>query len=55
MLYKRSRHIRGGRANRLTTEQINHARKLVDRCEACQHVADTLSVGCSTLYRALSF
>jgi hypothetical protein len=34
--------------------QIDHARKLLDKGEACQYVADLLNVGRSTLYRALN-
>jgi hypothetical protein len=44
-----------GRKVKLTTEQINHARKLTDKGEARQYVADLLNVGRSTLYRALRF
>ena len=44
-----------GRKPRLiTAEQINHARKLIDKGEARQYVADLLNVGRSTLYRALN-
>src|ERR1035438_6741082 len=39
---------------KLTPEQIAHARKLIDKGEARQYVADLLSVGRSTLYRALA-
>ncbi len=35
-------------------EQIDHARKLIDKGEARQYVADLLNVGRSTLYRALA-
>ena len=42
-----------GRKVKLTPEQIDHARKLIDKGEARQHVADLLNVGRSTLYRAL--
>jgi DNA invertase Pin-like site-specific DNA recombinase len=38
---------------KLTPEQIEHARKLIDKSEARQYVADLLRVGRSTLYRAL--
>jgi DNA invertase Pin-like site-specific DNA recombinase len=38
----------------LTSEQIDHARKLIDKGEARQYVADLLNVGRSTLYRALA-
>ena len=39
---------------KLTTEQVAHARKLIDKGEARQYVADLLNVGRSTLYRALA-
>ena len=42
-----------GRKAKLTTAQIDHARKLIDKGEARQYVADLLNVGRSTLYRAL--
>lgn len=42
-----------GRKVKLTLEQIDHARKLLDKGEARQYVADLLDVGRSTLYRAL--
>lgn len=43
-----------GRKVKLTPEQINHARKLIDKGEARQRVADLFKVGRSTLYRALN-
>ena len=48
------RGVKFGRKVKLTPEQINHARKLVDKGEARQYVADLLRVGRSTLYRALN-
>jgi DNA invertase Pin-like site-specific DNA recombinase len=42
-----------GRKVKLTPEQIDHARKLIDKGEARQYVADLLNVGRSTLYRSL--
>jgi DNA invertase Pin-like site-specific DNA recombinase len=42
-----------GRKLKLTPEQIDHARKLIDKGEARQDVAGLLNVGRSTLYRAL--
>jgi hypothetical protein len=36
-------------------EQIEHARKLIGKGEARQHVVDLLNAGPSTLYRALNF
>jgi hypothetical protein len=37
---------------KLTPEQIDHARKLPDKGEARQYLADLLNLGRSTLYRA---
>jgi DNA invertase Pin-like site-specific DNA recombinase len=48
------RGVKFGRKPSLTPEQINHARKLIDKGEARQYVADLLNVGRSTLYRALA-
>src|SRR6202161_2694612 len=48
------RGVKFGRKVKLTPEQLNHARKLIDKGEARQYVADLLNVGRSTLYRALS-
>ena len=48
------RGVKFGRKVKLTPEQINHARKLIDKGEARQYVADLLNVGRSTLYRALA-
>jgi DNA invertase Pin-like site-specific DNA recombinase len=48
------RGVKFGRKVKLTPEQIEHARKLIDKGEARQYVADLLNVGRSTLYRALS-
>jgi len=39
---------------KLTPERINHARKLIDKGEAHQYMADLLNVGRSSLYRALN-
>jgi hypothetical protein len=39
---------------KVTPEQINHARMLIDQGEARQYVADLLNGGCSTLYRPLA-
>jgi DNA invertase Pin-like site-specific DNA recombinase len=48
------RGVKFGRKVKLTAEQIGHARKLIDKGEARQYVADLLNVGRSTLYRALN-
>jgi len=45
--------VKFGRKVKLTPEQIDHARKLIDKGEARQYVADLLNVGRSTLYLAL--
>src|SRR3984893_1706630 len=47
------RGVKFGRKPSLTPEQINHARRLIDKGEARQYVANLLNVGRSTLYRAL--
>jgi len=47
------RGVKFGRKVKLTPEQIEHARKLIDKGEARQYVAGLLNVGRSTLYRAL--
>jgi DNA invertase Pin-like site-specific DNA recombinase len=49
----RARGVKFGRKVKLTPEQGDHARKLIDKGEARQYVADLLNVGRSTLYRAL--
>jgi DNA invertase Pin-like site-specific DNA recombinase len=46
------RGVKFGRKVKLTPEQIDHARKLIDKGEGRQYVADLLNVGRSTLYRA---
>jgi DNA invertase Pin-like site-specific DNA recombinase len=48
------RGVKFGRKPSLTPQQINHARKLIDKGEARQYVANLLNVGRSTLYRALN-
>ena len=48
------RGVKFGGKVKLTPEQIDHARKLIERGEARQYVADLLNVGRSTLYRALA-
>ena len=48
------RGVKFGRKVKLTPEQIDHARKLIDKGEARRYVADLLNVGRSTLYRALN-
>jgi len=47
------RGVKFGRKVKLTPEQIDHARRLIDKREARQYVANLLNVGRSTLYRAL--
>ena len=48
------RGVKFGRKVKLTSEQIDHARKLIDKGEARQYMADLLNVGRSALYRALT-
>ena len=48
------RGVKFGRKVKLTPEQIDHARRLIDKREARQYVADLPNVGRSTLYRVLS-
>jgi len=43
-----------GRKAKLTPEQIAHARRLIDKGDARQYVADLLNAGRSMLYRALT-
>jgi len=47
------RGVKFGRKVKLTPEQIDQARYLIDNGEARQYVADLLNVSRSTLYRAL--
>lgn len=49
----RRRGVKFGRKLKLSTEQIEHARKLIEKGESRQYVADLLNVGRVTLYRAL--
>jgi DNA invertase Pin-like site-specific DNA recombinase len=46
--------VRFGRKPKLTRQQIDHARKLIEKGDDRQYVADILNVGRSTLYRALA-
>ena len=48
------RGVKFGRKVKLTAEQVAHARKLIDKGEAQQYVADLLNVCRSTLYLALA-
>jgi DNA invertase Pin-like site-specific DNA recombinase len=49
----RRRGVKFGRKRKLSAAQIEHARKLIGQGESRQYVADLLSVGRVTLYRAL--
>ncbi len=49
----RARGVKPGRKPKLSAEQIEHARKPIDKGESRQYVADLLKVGRVTLYRAL--
>ncbi len=46
--------VKFGRKRKLTPQQVEHARALIDNGEARQHVADLFSVDRVTLYRALA-
>ncbi len=48
------RGVKLGRKVKLSPEKIEHARKLIDKGEARQYVADLLNVLRSQLYRALN-
>jgi DNA invertase Pin-like site-specific DNA recombinase len=54
IVWKLDRLGRSLRDPKVTPQQIDHARKLIDKGEARQYVADLLNVGRSTLYRALA-
>ena len=49
----RARGVRAGRKRKLTRQQIEHAKKLIDQGEYRQEVADLLNVSRATLYRTL--
>jgi DNA invertase Pin-like site-specific DNA recombinase len=49
----RARGIRAGRKPKLTRQQVEHARRLIDEGQYRWQVADLLSVSRHTLYRAL--
>jgi DNA invertase Pin-like site-specific DNA recombinase len=46
--------VKFGRKPKLTPQQINHARKLIERGEDRQEVADLFKVNRTALYRALA-
>jgi len=48
------RGVKFGRKRKLTPQQIEHARELIDNGEARHHIADLLNVNRVTLYRALT-
>jgi DNA invertase Pin-like site-specific DNA recombinase len=50
----RNRGVKFGRKRKLTPQQVEHARELIYKGEARQHVADLFSVDRATLYRALT-
>ena len=47
----KQRGVKLGRKPKLTAEQIDHARKLIDTGESPRHVAKTVGVSVATLYR----
>jgi DNA invertase Pin-like site-specific DNA recombinase len=50
----KGRGVKFGRKQKLTAQQIDHARKLIDEGERREHVAALLNVNRTTLYRALA-
>jgi DNA invertase Pin-like site-specific DNA recombinase len=50
----KNRGVKFGRKPKLTLQQIEHARALIDKGEGRQHVADLFSVDRVTLCRALA-
>jgi DNA invertase Pin-like site-specific DNA recombinase len=50
----KSRGIEVGRRRALTTDQINHARELIEHGKSPSAIARSMKVGRSTLYRALN-
>ena len=50
----RKRAVKFGRKPKLDAEQLEHARKMLDRGKDRQHVARILKVSRTTLYRALA-
>jgi len=50
----KARGVKFGRKPKLTPKQIHHARKLIEKGENRQQVADLFNVNRSTLYRALA-
>ncbi len=50
----KERGVKFGRKPKLTRQQIDHARKLIEQGEAVGDVADTLSVSRATVYRAIA-
>ncbi len=49
----KKRGVKFGRKPKLTRQQVDHARKLIERGETVGDVADTLRVSRATVYRAL--
>ena len=50
----KKRGVKFGWKPKLTHQQIDHARKLIEQGEAVGDVADTLSVSRATVYRAIA-
>ena len=50
----RARGVRSGPKPKLSPQQIDHARKLIDQGKRREEVADLFKVGRTTLYRALA-
>jgi len=50
----RARGVRPGPPPKLSPKQVEHARKLIEKGDRQEHVADILNVSRTTLYRALA-
>lgn len=53
MASAREHGIKLGRKPKLSTDQVEHARKLIDSGESPRHVAKTIGVSTATLYRSI--
>ena len=53
MVAARQRGTKVGRKPKLSPDQIEHARKLIEHGESPRHVAKSMSVSTATLYRAI--
>ncbi len=53
MVAARQRGVKVGRKPKLSPDQIDHARKLIDAGESPRHVATSMGVSTATLYRKI--